>query len=72
MADEDNFNFTLKEYQILKVCLEWYHTYGTTTKGDDNYDYSDISRRVGQEVDHKDFAQIVKKLEEYINGLAYR
>ena len=43
MAAEDQFAFTLKEIQMLKVCTEWYHTYGTTDKGNDTYDFSDIS-----------------------------
>jgi len=56
MAAEDQFAFTLKELQMLKVCTEWYHTYGTTDKGNDTYDFSDISARVGKTVEHNDFA----------------
>jgi hypothetical protein len=43
MAAEDQFAFTLKELQMLKVCTERYHTYGTTNKGNDTYDFSDTS-----------------------------
>ena len=65
MTREDDF--TLKEFQMLKACTEWYHAYGTRAKGNATYDYSDISARIGQKVNFNDFAQLVKKLDFQIN-----
>jgi hypothetical protein len=71
-TEEDSFNFTLKELQMLKVSIEYYFSFGLTTEEDNTYNYDIISRRIGQQVKHEDFVSVIRKLEGYINGLAMR